>query len=403
MGADLLDKTLLVIAPDFPDREHRYIGGIFVKHQVEEIRKHFRKVVVIAPVPRSFGRVPSDRFCRDYSFDNVSVFFPRALFVPRRLRLPFVDRYKFFLDRRLPVVDRLIQREGINFDLIHAHFTWPSGGIALRLKDRYQVPVVLTIHEDPGWLAEEISSGNQLLTGSWVAADAIVRVNRKDVPLLEPYNPHVTAIPNGYSPEFRPMDRERCRRELGIPDGRKVLFSLGYLVEQKGFTYLIRAMRQVCDSRDEIDCYIGGSGPLREQLQKEVDGLNLHERVRLLGFVEDSLVPAWMGAADLFVLPSLSESFGIVQVEAMACGTPVIATRNGGSEEVIVPDLTGLLCPPADGPVLARNIEEGLEYQWDREAIIHYASRFSWECVSGEILAVYRSLRFDQEPARSLR
>jgi glycosyltransferase involved in cell wall biosynthesis len=392
VDADLLEKTLLVITPDFPDSENRYIGGIFVKHQLEGFRRYFRKVVVIAPVPQSFGRVLNDRFCHDYAYDNVSVYFPRALFVPRRLRLPLFDDRKLSIDLRSHAVERLIKQKDITFDLIHAHFTWPSGGIARRLKEQYKVPVVLTIHEDSRWLTEEVSSRNPLLTGAWKAADAIIRVNRKDVPMLEPHNSHVTTIPNGYSPAFHQMDREACRRELGISEGRKALFSLGYLVDQKGFTYLVQAMRQVCDEREDVDCYIGGSGPLRERLQKEIDRLHLHGRVTLLGFIEDFLMPVWMNAADLFVLPSLSESFGIVQVEAMACGTPVIATRNGGSEEVVVPGRTGLLCTPGDGTALAQSIVEGLDQFWDRRAVAEHAGRFSRERISTETLDLYRSL-----------
>lgn len=389
---DFLDRTLLVITPDFPDEANRYIGGIFVKHQLEEIRKHFEKVIVIAPAPQSFGRVPSDRFCRDYSYDNVTVYYPRVLFVPRRLNLPGLNDRKFAFDLRPRAVERLIEREGIAFDLIHAHFTWPSGGIARKLKERYRVPVVLTVHEDPGWLKEEVSSENPVFTGAWAAADALIRVTPRDVPLLEPYTPHVTVISNGYSAEYHLMDRGECRRRIGVPEGRKMLFSLGYLVEQKGFIHLIKAMRWICNERDDVDCYIGGTGPLRDLLQREIEGLNLQDRVKLLGFVDATLVPVWMNAADLFVMPSLSESFGIVQVEAMACGTPVIATRNGGSEEVIMPGLTGLLCAPGDSVVLAQAIGRGLDRAWDRDAVSRHAERFSWERVCIEILALYRSL-----------
>ena len=383
------DRTLLVIAPDFPDEENRYIGGVFVKHQLEPIRRAFDRIVVIAPVPMSGGRVPSDRFCHDYRYGNVEVRFPRALFIPRRIHLPLVDPVKLYLDRRLPVVERLIRNEEICFDLVHAHFTWPSGGIAARLKERYGVPSVLTVHEDSGWLAEEVASRHPLIEGALRAQDSIIRVNQADVSLLESLNPRVVSIPNGYPPQFRALERVDCRRRLGLPLDAKVLFSLGYLVEQKGFEYLIKAMRIIADSRDDVISCIGGSGPLQGDLQHRVDELGLSDRVRLLGFVDDAAIPTWMNAADLFVMSSLNEGNPTVMFEALGCGTPFVGTRVGGIPEIIVSDEYGLIVKPSDPEDLARAILAGLDKTWDRESIARYSRQFSWEAIGDSILHEY--------------
>jgi teichuronic acid biosynthesis glycosyltransferase TuaC len=386
------DRTLLVITPDFPDEANRYIGGVFVKNQLEPIRKAFGRVVVIAPVPLSGGRVASDRFCRDYRYGNVEVHFPRALFVPRRLRLPLIERAKPYLDLRARAVERLVRSQGIRFDLVHAHFTWPSGHIARRLKETNGVPSVLTVHEDSGWLAEEAAAAHPLVVGAWRAQDAIVRVNRRDVPLLERYNPHVLSIPNGYPPEFRPMDRDDCRRRLGFPLDTKILFSLGYLVEQKGFAYLVEAMRLVADARDDVLCCIGGSGPLRGELQGRIDELGLSDRVRLLGFVEDALVPVWMNAADLFVMSSLNEGNPTVMFEALGCARPFVGTRVGGIPEIIDSDDYGLLVDPADPDGLADAIRAGLDREWEIDRIREYGRQFSWEAIGRRLLEVYARL-----------
>ena len=386
------DRTLLVIAPDFPDEANRYIGGVFVKHQLEPVRKAFGRVVVIAPVPLSGGRVASDRFCRDYTYGNVEVYFPRALFVPRRLRLPLLEWTKPHLDLRARAVERLIRSRKIRFDLVHAHFTWPSGHIARRLRDEYGVPSVLTVHEDSGWLAEEAEAAHPLVMAAWRAQDAIVRVNRRDVPLLERYNPHVLSIPNGYPPEFRPLDRDDCRRRLGLPTDAKVLFSLGYLVEQKGFAHLVAAMRAVADARDDVVCCIGGSGPLREELQGRIDALDLADRVRLLGFVEDALVPVWMNAADLFVMSSLNEGNPTVMFEALGCARPFVGTRVGGIPEIIDADDYGLLVEPADPDELANAILAALEKEWEIDRIREYGRQFSWEAIGQRLLEVYARL-----------
>jgi len=100
----------------------------------------------------------------------------------------------------------------------------------------------------------------------------------------------------------------------------------------------------------------------------------------------------WMNACDLFVLPSLRESFGVVQIEAMACGKPVVATWNGGSEEVIISDEHGLLVEPANPDDLAEKILVALNREWDRETILTYAEGFSLEAISSEIVCVYKIL-----------
>jgi len=120
--------------------------------------------------------------------------------------------------------------------------------------------------------------------------------------------------------------------------------------------------------------------------------LGLGERVKLLGSVPGDQLTLWMNACDLFVLPSLSESFGIVQLEALACGRPVVATRNGGSEEVVISDDYGLLVDPADPEGLAEKILVALDREWDREAILAYAERYTWENIAKEIIKIYRSL-----------
>ena len=96
-----------------------------------------------------------------------------------------------------------------------------------------------------------------------------------------------------------------------------------------------------------------------------------------------------MNASDLFVLPSLSESFGIVQIEAMACGVPVVATINGGSEEIITSEDYGLLVEPANPEDLAEKILIALNKEWDKEKIRKYAEQFTWERIAERIHEIY--------------
>ena len=120
--------------------------------------------------------------------------------------------------------------------------------------------------------------------------------------------------------------------------------------------------------------------------------MRLSEKVKLLGSVPSDILPLWMNACDLFVLPSLSKSFRVVQIEAMACGKPVVSARNRGSEEVVISDEYGLLVEPADPEDLAEKILVALDREWDRETILRYAERYTWENIAKETMSVYEQV-----------
>jgi teichuronic acid biosynthesis glycosyltransferase TuaC len=389
-GRNLSDTTLLVITPDYPDKNNNYIGSIFVKNQLDSLKGYFKKIIVIAPVFYSAGILPNDRYCQDYHSDNIDIYYPRCLFFPRSVVVPFIkNSYKLSFDTRLSAVLRIIQREHLKFDLVHAHFTWPSASIAAALKKSFHVPVIATIHEDSGWLQEEIAMNNARLISAWQNADALIRVNHEELPLLEKFNPRVFFIPNGFPVQFRPLDKAECRSRLGLVSRKHVIFCLGDLVERKGFTYLVDAMARIRARRDDVICFIGGKGPEEKNLIKKIHEHNLDDCVRLLGFIPDAMVPVWMNAADLFVLPSIHESFGIVQIEALACGIPVIATDTAGSREIIASGDIGLFCKPADAASLADAMTRALEKSWDARKILEYSEQFSWDTVVKSIIPVY--------------
>jgi len=304
---------------------------------------------------------------------------------------------KILIDNRLKVVSNLIEQENIQFDIIHAHFTWPSSYIGLKLKEKYDRPLVVTIHENSEWFYKEVSMDHPLINDSWVNADTLLRVNKKDIPILKQFNENSFTTLNGYSSQFEKLDKNACRERLNLPSDYKIIFSLGWLVERKGFNYLIDAMNIIREERNDVLCFIGGSVPAEDELnnktkmklEKQIVDLDLQDHVKLIGLVPDELLPVWMNACDIFVLPSLSESFGIVQVEAMACGKPVVATRNGGSEEIITSDDYGLLVEPGDPSDLAEKILAALDKEWDYDVIQDYVQQYKWENIAEEIQQVY--------------
>ncbi|USS41054.1 glycosyltransferase [Thermococcus aggregans] len=370
----------------------------FIKDFTEALSKHVDKIDVLvhhnylselAPyMPFSYFR-HVEKFSRKNLVDLTGL--------PPNVRVHVVSTVYFTPDGRntklgdklAKLFDRYIKRHKIEFDLIHAHFTWPSGYAGVKVAREYGVPSVITIHENRDWFLKEYKSRNEKIYWAWRNADALIRVNKVDIPLLREFNRNVFHVPNGFNPRRLPfVDKGMARNHLGIPKDTKVLFGLGNLIERKGFHYLIDAMSLVAKERRDVVCFIGGSGPLRNTLQNQINKLGLQEHVKLLGFVPDDQLALWMNAADLFVLPSLSEGNPTVMFEALGVGLPFVGTAVGGVPEIITSEDYGLLCPPADPECLAEKILIALEKEWDREKIRKYAEQFTWENIARQIIRV---------------
>ena len=389
---DTYEKTLLVITPDYPDEKNRYIGSIYVKEQVEYLKPFFKQIIVICPILVSFKIMPNDRYCTDYRYDNVSVYYPRCFFVPRIIPVLNYKR-KLDFDFRPDAVRRCIGKHKMTFDLIHAQFTWPSAYCAGLIKAQSHVPYVITPHEDPGWLQEEIAMNDVRMERAWADADQIMYMNSLEVSKLKKYNPKTISVPNGFHPVYHPQGMQGCRNALNLPPDAKILFTFGNLQKRKGLEYLIEAMDIIRMKRDDVQCYIGGKAEYEKSyetfIRKRVTELHLEDRIHFIGFMNAPDIPTWINACDLFVLPSLEEGFGIAQIEALACGKPVIATKNSGSMDILTGPEVGVLCERADSADFARGILQGLEKDWDVNKILAHAQRYSWDTVSKEIIDVY--------------
>ena len=265
------------------------------------------------------------------------------------------------------------------------------------------IPIVATVHsthafEKYGQLGK-YEEFRKLVLSNLDMVQGIIFVSRQSqeelIKLLgnKPHGKPTFVIPNGFDPYLLPIvGTLKAREYLGIPLNAKVIFSLGNLIERKGFYYLIQAMKTVVHHRDDVLCFIGGKGPLKEVLQEQISELNLQDHIKLIGFVPDEELKYWMNAADLFVLPSLSEGNPTVMFEALGVGLPFVGTAVGGVPEVITSKDYGLLCEPADPECLAEKILIALEKEWDREEIREYAKQFTWENIAKRVLEVYMNL-----------
>lgn len=389
----LKNKNLLVI----PDRYNN-----FVKDPVNITSSYFNQVFVLVrhnPITEISNVLPVN-YLKPFRKktlinlsskpENVTVTLTSLWYAPTD------SQYKRLGDKHFKSVDTTIKKKKIEFDLIHSHFTWSMGYVGARLKEKYNVPFIITAHGydiyDLPFRDEEWSERIEYVLNS---ADYVITVSNSNLECIKKLDVKtpVKVIPNGFRPDlFYPKNSEECKKILQLPSDKETILTVGNLVEIKGHKYLIEAMNEVVKHRKDVLCIIVGSGKLKNKLEKQIKKLKLEDHVKLVGGKPHDEIPIWVNAADLFVLPSLRESFGVVQIEAMACGKPVVATYNGGSEEIITSGDYGLLVKPANPEELAEKILIGLDREWDYEKIFEYAKQFTWENAAKNILEVYKTV-----------
>ena len=371
----------------------------FQKDQIDILAPHVSSVNVFVRVNpfAELGKYLSipqiERFSSAYKIDRTGI--PENVQVhPTPIWYLPTDRgYKKLGERHYAHVKPLMQKCGDKFDLIHAHFIWSAGYAGARLKEECGVPFVVTGHGyDVYSLPFKDNEWREKIEYVLNTADHIITVSRSNLACIKKLDVStpVTVIPNGFRSDlFYLRDLSECKRVLNLPQDRKIILTVGNLELVKGQRYLVEAVQKILQERKDILCVIVGAGKLRTILERQIRSLGLEDYIVLAGGKPHSEIPLWMNACDLLVLPSLRESFGVVQIEAMACGKPVLATRNGGSEEIVISDEYGLLIDPSNSGDLAKNILVALNREWDREAILRYAERFTWENITKETMGVY--------------
>lgn len=383
-------KNLLIISNDFPNQDNSYVADVFVKEQLKYLKNYFNEVYVISPVAFGMERLRNTIYS-DYQYDNVKVYFPKYFNIP----FCYSQGRSIWKQFEQKAVTSLIKKERLKIDIIHAHFTWPSGAIAVDIKNRYNVPVIITEHTHIS-LYKELERNDHHYINALKNCDAIIRVNKKDIPLIKKYcglNAKIFHIVNGFDPKkYRSISQEEARRILQIPINKKIILNISNLIPVKLQKDLIIAMSYVKNERDDCICYIGGKGPERDNLSNKILDLNIQDNVILQGFIPDEEMFLWMNACDIFVLPSLSEGNPTVMFEALGCGKPFVGTKVGGVPEIITSDDYGLLVEPGDPEDLAKQILVALDHEWDSKAILAYAEKFTWDNISKEILDIYSKL-----------
>ena len=372
------DLSVLVVANAYPEPSKDYFANQFVSDQVEFLAEKVRKVDVVCPIPLH----PKKHIQRDRKDGGVDVHF-ELYYTPYLLHVHKGDWLEHITTVYFKRILRTIRKEKLHFDIIHAHFTFPSGSAAIRLGKEFDVPVVLTLHENHEWFLDLIRQQDPFYIDTWRSADLVLRVNDLDVELLKNFNPCSYYMPNGFNSHHYYLDGSVVRE-------KNTIFAFGALIERKGYQDLIRAVDVLRRKIPGIKCRIAGKdGGYRRELQQQIESLGLKNNINLLGAVSSDSARKMMNECSVFCHPSISESFGVVQIEAMACGAPVIATMNGASERIVGQDC-GLVVERHN---LVLALETALmDKQWDNDLISKRVANYDMKVVADRLVGSYLEL-----------
>jgi glycogen(starch) synthase len=298
--------------------------------------------------------------------------------------------------------------EAFDFDLVHGH-DWLVAGACDQLARRFEAPLVTTIHateygRHQGWVKDHpqsyihgvehwITNRSQRV----IACSAYMQEQIADIFAVAPGR--ITVIPNGIDPADLPQpgaaELARLRAGFAAPEERLVLL-IGRLVYEKGFQLALEAMPGVIEAAPGTRFLVAGSGTHEEELKKQAEELGLMEHGTFLGWIGDDVLRSLYAIADLTVVPSIYEPFGLVALEAMASGCPVIVADTGGLREVVPPEGAGLRFRPRDPAALAEVAirvlsDPDLEARLVAEAHEH-VRRFDWADIAAQTAEVYADL-----------
>ena len=388
---------VLVLSRNYPNSVIPLLG-LWVQALVRYVAAEC-EVTVVAPTPywpplpgpREYTRFAAVE--RERREGEVAVYHPRFLVGPGYVFHSFEAASYFLAVRGL--CDRIRSARGI--DLIHAHFGYPDGVVAALLGRRYGVPVIVTEHAflHPWFDRYPLVRRQTLWSRRHIAAHIAVSERvRREIEGFAGGDLPVRVIPVGVDGKTFTL------RETAPPQVPPQVLYVGHITYNKGVDVLIEAAANLLETRRDLRFVLVGEGLYRhkriqeQELQRLARRRGLQDRVLFVGGQSAEQVARWMRESALLVLPSPRETFGAVLVEALASGTPVVATESGGPEEIVT-EGTGALVPPGDAAALAQAIARVLDERerYDPRRLREDAlERFSWENIAMRTIALYREV-----------
>jgi D-inositol-3-phosphate glycosyltransferase len=328
-------------------------------------------------------------------------------FIPR-------DEIFQFMPQFVQAFEAFRLKEAIHYPLVHTNY-WLSGWIGLQLKKIHKIQLVHTYHSlgvvkykvvpNLSPIADtRLSVEKQILE----QADCVIANSPQEQEYLRTLvsqKGHIKVIPCGTDNYLRTVSKEQARAKLGLDAAEEIVLCVARFDPRKGIETAVRACaksraKTIGNLRLVI---VGGSCPgrideqERKRIEQIVQEVGFAERTVFAGRVDHNVLPFYYSAADVCVIPSYYEPFGLVAIEAMACGTPVVASNVGGLKFTVLPEQTGLLAPPQDTVAFATAIDKILldkqfSKQLSTQASVLVRERFSLVSIVSQLSNLYQYL-----------
>jgi D-inositol-3-phosphate glycosyltransferase len=314
------------------------------------------------------------------------------------------------LQRVFDALEHYRRSQDLRYDLVHSHY-WLSGVVGAMAKTHWECPH-LTMFHTLGVLknktdSEENEPDHRIAHERKLvhSADGVVVPARKELDnlLLDYYasSEKIAVIPCGVNLEqFRPIDRTAARAAIGLASDDPIALYVGRFAPLKGLDLLLSAVARLKKHLPNLKLLVaGGDGPTATgtlDLIEQSRQLGIQQQVSFVGRVDHDDLPNYYNAADLLVVPSHYESFGLVVLEALACGTPVAATRFGAAETVLQPNRNGVIIPNPDAAAVAdamhRQLTRSHQDRLSRSEIRETVAGYDWRRIAASVAELYHQL-----------
>lgn len=383
--------TLTCLYPSAARPRH----GIFVETRLRKlVATGEASAQVIAPVPWFPSKSP--RFGTYAAFaatalqeerHGLHVRYPRYAMIPRLG--PYIQPWS--LERAFMKAIRTSRLDSTQFDLVDAHYFYPDAVAAVNVARRLRLPAVITARGSDINLLGTMPWFRKRIVQAAQRADRIIAVStalKQTMCDIGIDGDKITVLRNGVDLDvFAPTPRRDARTLLGLPEGSLVL-SVGNLVPEKGHDLVIDAVSRISGAR----LVIVGSGPDLPRLRAMASARGMADRMDIRDVVPQGQLGAYYSAADVLALGSTREGWPNVVLEAMACGTPVVATSVGGVPEMIWNPHAGTVVPRREGATFASALQAFLDNPPPRSDVRSHAAGFGWDTVCRTQLDLYRTV-----------
>lgn len=376
----------IMFIPSWYSNVRNKVHGSFFKEQALELQKAGVEVTVayneVWPLTM-LGKIHEEKGLKYNVEDGLKTYrYKNYNYIPKN---PLM--FKVFNKRMEKLYKEIVKKEGA-IDIIHAQSSLWGGISAAYIAEKYNIPLVITEHSSVERGPYVKKSYIPFICDSYKKAQKVITVGnglKNEIESLSGRH-DIEVIGNL-------VDLSKFTIKKRIKNEKFIFFSLAFLEGEKGFDTLIKSFAKKFKDKEAV-LYIGGDGSQRSWLEALTVENGVKDQIIFLGALSRDDVSKWMNKCDCFVLPSRYETFGVVYIEALASGRPVIGALNGGAEDIIN-NLNGYLIPIDDIDILAEKMIEvydNIESYDEEEISSDCLKRFSPKVIVNKIISVYKEV-----------